>query len=251
MKNSVLVEHSREILLALAVVGAFAATISAGTATNEIDRVIPVIRFEEVKWETVIDDLAQQAGMNYVFDPKTGWTPIWEPDGKIQLNVTINWTNLTARQALTGLLAYYHLHLSDIVGTTVAKITLTNQVARSVDREWLRSGTNLVIPLVEFELVPLDAAIKQLAAHANLNVVLDLKPTDSSPTRGKPVFKVPTLRLRWRNISARQAIAALCENYGLDLARETSTGSIRISRRMPVEIKENSPEETKTKTQDK
>ena len=241
--------HSTATIAVATLAGAFG--IANTAATNNTDKVIAVIQFEEVKWETVIDDLAQQAGMNYVFDPKTGWTPIWEPDGKIQPNVTINWTNLTARQALTGLLAYYHLHLSDIVGTTVAKITLTNQVARSVDREWLRSGTNPVIPLVEFELVPLDDAIKQLAAHANLSVVLDLKPTDSLPTRGKPVFKVPTLRLRWRNITARQAIVALCENYGLDLARATSTGSIRISRRMPGEIKEDSPEEPKTKPQDK
>jgi hypothetical protein len=59
--------------------------------------------------------------------------------------------------------------LTDIVGTTVAKITLTNQVARPVDSEWLKSGTNQVIPLVEFDLVPLDTAIKQLAAQANLS----------------------------------------------------------------------------------
>ena len=250
MKSSVLIEHSRAILLALAVVGAFAVTNSTGNATNDTDRVIPVIRFEEVKWETVIDDLAQQAGINYVFDPKTGWTPIWEPDGKIQPNVTINWTNLTARQALTGLLAYYNLHLSDIAGTTVAKITLTNQVALEVDREWLRSGTNPVIPLIEFEMVPLDTAINQLAAQANLNIVVDVKPTDSSGGRGKPVFKVPTLRLRWRNITARQAIAALCENYELVLAKDTSTNRIRISRREQGRINGNSPEHENPKGQD-
>lgn len=47
---------------------------SAGTAsTNRIDSVIPVIEFKDMGLDVVIRDLARQAGINFVFDPRTGF----------------------------------------------------------------------------------------------------------------------------------------------------------------------------------
>jgi hypothetical protein len=72
-----------------------------------------------------------------------------------------------------------------------------------------------------------------------------VKPKDPSGRGGKPASKIPTLRLQWRNITAKQAITAICENYGLDMAKDAPTGTIRISPRSSGESKLGWPEKEK------
>jgi len=72
------------------------------------------------------------------------------------------------------------------------------------------SANNEVIPLIEMENVPLSDAIRQLARQARLNVVLD-------PRLSQPPFVRQTVSVRWEAVTARDALVALLDNYGLVL----------------------------------
>jgi hypothetical protein len=69
---------------------------------------------------------------------------------------------------------------------------------------------NEVIPLIEMEKVPLTDAIRQLARQARLNILLD-------PRLSAAPFDRMTVSIRWENVTAQEALAALLDNYGLVL----------------------------------
>src|SRR5436189_36261 len=62
--------------------------------------VIPLIQFQDVPITTAIENLARQAGINYILDPNVGFG---QPDDKgvvrAQPNISIRWESLTAEQA--------------------------------------------------------------------------------------------------------------------------------------------------------
>ena len=64
------------------------------------------------------------------------------------------------------------------------------------------------IPLVEMENVRLPDAIRQLARKARLNVILD-------PRLAAPPFNEMTVSIRWENVTAKEALAALLDNHDL------------------------------------
>ena len=73
------------------------------------------------------------------------------------------------------------------------------------------------------EEVALSEAIRQLAGAARLTIVLD--------PQVRAVATVDLLELvsfRWVNITARQALVALLDNYGLVLIEEPGAASVRI-----------------------
>jgi hypothetical protein len=67
-----------------------------------------------------------------------------------------------------------------------------------------------VIPLVEMEKVPLTDALRQLARQAHLNILLDSRLSQAP-------FDRMTVSIRWENVTAREALAALLDNHGLVL----------------------------------
>jgi hypothetical protein len=67
-----------------------------------------------------------------------------------------------------------------------------------------------VIPLIEMENVPLTDAIRQLARQAHLNILLD-------PRLSAPPYDRMTVSIRWQDVTAREALDALLDNYGLAL----------------------------------
>jgi len=60
------------------------------------------------------------------------------------------------------------------------------------------------------EKVPLTDAIRQLARQARLNILLD-------PRLSAAPFDRMTVSIRWENVTAQEALAALLDNYGLVL----------------------------------
>jgi len=72
------------------------------------------------------------------------------------------------------------------------------------------SAKDEVIPLIEMENIPLTEAIRQIAGKARLNILLD-------PRLSEPPFDRMTLSVRWQKVTAREALTALLENYGLVL----------------------------------
>ncbi len=103
---------------------------TAATAAPAAPGKIPLIEFREVMLTTAIDNLARQAGINYILDPKVGFG---QPDErgvvKAQPNITIRWENLTAEQALHALIGTYGLQLVTDTKTGISRVTVKDPAA--------------------------------------------------------------------------------------------------------------------------
>jgi type II secretory pathway component GspD/PulD (secretin) len=108
-----------------------AATTAADTAvaSNAVP-VIPLIVMDEVPLTDAVKNLARQANINYMLDPRIAYGQPG-PDGKIvpQPTVSIRWENITAEQALTALLANHGLQLVDDPKTHIARVTIKDPAA--------------------------------------------------------------------------------------------------------------------------
>jgi len=84
---------------------------------------------DEVPLTDAIKNLARQAGLNYILDPKVTFGP-QGPDGKVVVpNISIRWENVTAEQALNTLLTTYSLQLVEEPKTKIARITVRDPAA--------------------------------------------------------------------------------------------------------------------------
>jgi general secretion pathway protein D len=116
--------------------------MAAATGTNEspnatasnpqapVPASIPLIQFQDVPITTAIENLARQAGINYLLDPKIGYG---QPDANGQVKpeptLSIRWENITAEQALLALLDNYNLQLLEDRRTRIARITTKDPTA--------------------------------------------------------------------------------------------------------------------------
>jgi len=115
-------------------------TTSTVTTTNETASAanpqppepptIPLIQFQDVPITTAIENLARQAGINYLIDPKIGYG---QPDQNGQIKpeptLSIRWENVTAGQALIALLDNYGLQLSEDRKSQIARISAKDPAA--------------------------------------------------------------------------------------------------------------------------
>jgi hypothetical protein len=93
---------------------------------------------------------------------------------------------------------------------TLILVVLTASVLIRPDGGAAPLANNNVIPFIEMENVPLSDAIRQLARQAHLNLLLD-------PRLSEPPFARLTVSVRWQGVTARDALVALLDNYGLVL----------------------------------
>lgn len=82
---------------------------------------------DEVPLPDAIKNLARQAGLNYMLDPKI--TAPTDNGPKQQPLVSLRWENLTAEQALNAVLATYNLTILQDTKTKVARITIKDPAA--------------------------------------------------------------------------------------------------------------------------
>ena len=91
---------------------------------------IPLIQFQDVPITTAIENLARQAGINYLIDPKIGYgQPDQNGQIKAEPTLSIRWENVTAGQALMALLDNYGLQLSEDRKSQIARITAKDPMA--------------------------------------------------------------------------------------------------------------------------
>ena len=92
--------------------------------------VIPLIVMDDVPLTDAIKNLARQAGLNYILDPKVAFGQIG-PDGKpvVQPSVSIRWENITAEQALSALLSTYNLQTVQDTKSKVVRVTVRDPAA--------------------------------------------------------------------------------------------------------------------------
>jgi len=93
--------------------------------------------------------------------------------------------------------------------------------------------SDAVIPLIQFQDVPLTTAIENLARQAGINYLLDPKIGYGQPDANGQIKAEPTLSIRWENITAEHALLALLDNYGLQLVPSPQTKIVRITTKDP------------------
>ena len=100
------------------------------SSTIQAGAIIPLIVMDDVPLTDAIRNLARQAEINYMLDPKIGFGQMGA-DGKItpQPNVTIRWEKITAGQALTALLNNHNLELVEDPKSKVTRVTTKNPAA--------------------------------------------------------------------------------------------------------------------------
>jgi type II secretory pathway component GspD/PulD (secretin) len=107
--------------------GAEAAAIAADTNAAPT---IPLIQFQDVPLTVAIENLARQANINYLLDPKIGYgQPDQNGQIKAEPTLSIRWENVTAEQALLALLNNYELQLVRDPKTGIGRVTMKDPLA--------------------------------------------------------------------------------------------------------------------------
>jgi type II secretory pathway component GspD/PulD (secretin) len=97
------------------------------------------------------------------------------------------------------------------------------------------AAANAVAEVLPIQLsdASITAAIEALARKAGINYLLDPKIGYGQPDQNGQLKPEPTLSVRWENVTARQALMALLDNYGLQLIENPKTGIDRITTKEP------------------
>jgi len=89
-----------------------------------------------------------------------------------------------------------------------------------------------VLP-IQFQDVPITTAIENLARLAGINYLLDPKIGYGQPDQNGQIKPEPTISVRWENVSPRQALLAVLDNYGLQLVEDPKAKIARITIKNP------------------
>lgn len=186
------------------------------------------IQFAGVPLDTAVQNLARITGWNFFIDPQLTTGVDGQP--KLLPALDIHWTNTTAAAAIMRVAQENHLVLATNAATGVLRIVGEKRIFHPVNPALLGAGTNSVIPMIRFADVPLGDALKFFINAAHLPVTLDPRVTGDAPPQ-PPDFKTPfqpQVSLSWQNLTARQAIVELCEEYDLILVKGETAGSTVI-----------------------
>lgn len=109
---------------------AVAVAVAPATPVAPAAAGIPLIQFSDVPLTTAIENLARQAGINYMLDPKIGYG---QPDAsgqvKAEPTLSIRWENISPESALLALLDNYGLQLIQDRNTGIARISMKDPTA--------------------------------------------------------------------------------------------------------------------------
>jgi len=97
-----------------------------------------------------------------------------------------------------------------------------SEVYRMAVLEKTAANSDAIFPVIQFQDVPLTSAIKNLARQAGINYILDPKIGYGQPDENGKIKSEPKLSIRWKNITAAQALDAVLDNYGLPAAKNTN-----------------------------
>jgi len=206
--------------LLLVVTATFACGLAADgqeQGTKSAAAQVPIIQMQNVPLSVALENLARQAAINFTIDSKV--------TDKISTPVTFRWENMTASNALVRLLKEQALFKVDNPQTGVSKVTATNSPPRVFDKE-LFNGSKEVIPWIQLMDAPLKVAVTDLGTKAGLKLDLDAELTSPSKPFKEQVF----VSVRFENLTGGQALAAVCDQYNLQIAKSENGEVWRISR---------------------
>ena len=98
------------------------------TGQRDPNAVMPLIQMKDALLTDAIENLARQAGLNYILDPKIPYLSTG-PDRVPQPTVSLRWENLTAEQALSAVLDNFNLVIVDNPKTHISRITVKDPTA--------------------------------------------------------------------------------------------------------------------------
>jgi hypothetical protein len=202
---------------------------AADSETRHRHEVMPLITMDDVPLRDGVRALARQDGINFIFDPAV-LDSFAGREGRFSLEPHINsrWTNVTAQQALDDLLSAYQLTMVTNPVTSVARIAFTDQGVKPVAASLLGNDTTAVMPLISMEEVPLVDGIKNLARGADISYILDPPLNSATPPSGRGRLLRSLVNIRWENVSLKQALVALLDNYGLVMVQDPEGTAVRI-----------------------
>ena len=158
---------------------------AAPAAAPQPGGIIPLIVMDDVPLTDAIKNLARQAGLNYMLDPKVAFGQIG-PDGKPapQPTVSIRWENVSAEQALTALLGNYNLQLMEDPKSKIARVTvrdpsMPDPLVTKVIQLAFASPTNMMMAIQNTltdkrsKVVP-DSRTSQLVVLATEKEIVDI-----------------------------------------------------------------------------
>ena len=194
----------------------------AGFAAEKIygNEVVPLIVIDGVPLSDAIRNLARQMEVNHILHPAvpgSGFTP-----GKLVQEplVSRRWEDVTAAEALRDVLNEHRLILLTNSLTTVARVAPNRPGVKLLQNSLTGPDTKRVVPLIKLEDVTLGEALEQVGRLAGLRIWFDPEVPAS--------LLEETLRVRWKNLAARQALAALLDNYGLSVEENPVTKGARV-----------------------
>jgi hypothetical protein len=91
------------------------------------------------------------------------------------------------------------------------------------------SADEPVIPMIQMEDVPLTEAIQKIARMGKIDYTLDPKIPYGKPGADKKKVPEPAINIGWKNVTARQALSALLNNYGLVLVEGNGTSPALVT----------------------
>jgi hypothetical protein len=232
MKTISLFQVAAAVIVAAGLLAVAQANAQPVSQDKKAPAVIPLLVLDDVPLRDAIKNLARQSELNYLLDPNLFGNSIGSGGGRASdPSVSVHWENVTAREALERVLKAHKLKLVDEPATTVARIVGADQSVEPVTAEQVGADdntTNAVIPLIMMDDVPLRDALRNLARQISLTLMIT--PSLSGPSHEKTLSQ--DVNIRWANVTARQALAALLDNYGLIKTEEPTTRSVRIGVKM-------------------
>ena len=199
------------------------------------DEIIPRVVFNGVPLRNAITALAKQAGPSVSFDPAL---PL-----QIDPDVTVKWANVTARQALEVLLDNYDWQMTQDPHSAVRisardpnaigpPWTVVHLLENAPTNGVLANGANSVLPLISFTTVPRSEAIEALAFQAGLNLQFDRALLQQKSADGTSICS-SRLTEKWQQVTAREALQALLDQWGWQLTQIPGNPIFRIGPKRP------------------
>lgn len=183
---------------------------------------IPLIELRDVPITYALQNIAPEAGINYILDQETGYG---EPDslGERKQEPLVNFRreNVTAAYAFMEICTNYNLTVIHDLQTGVVLVRTRDHDVNFVKANLNDTATN-IIPLVLFKEVPLSFGLKNLAKQAGIKCILSPKIDTGQPD------SEPKVNIRWENITAGKAFAAVCESCDLEVTKYPDSGIIHV-----------------------
>ena len=182
----------------------------------------PLSEMDGVPLTSAIRNLAREMGLNIIIDPRVpgagfgGGRRLREPI------IRARCPNMSSEQELWALLREHQLILVTNPVTTVARVAPGSTAVKPVPANVVVGvETNEVIPLIVIDDVPLMDALRNVGRQAGLEVTFDRKLTRAWEYDSE-------IAIRWENLTVRQALAALLDNYGLVIVEDPTGASAEV-----------------------